>query len=211
MSFTVVFALTSIFFSSSFAANNLTYIFSAIPNSTVESLLTPTGLSFFTGAVSKRLSSSSNQILPSFNVLFSANNVKAIVFASISADCFYPQSFAENFPTKFVLAPVCSDENRLSNSNYFQLNVDTRQLAEAAAVFMRSYSLNHFSTIVTQIYSVWAQRFSESLTRSSIVHERTFFTSNLTLNSFSSLKTRGKNEQNLFLGTKCFFRQKFSI
>ena len=175
---------------------NLTYVLSYTNASEISSLLRSNDLILINTTYVKRLSSLSNDLLLSTQILLNATDVQSIVFTWNTGDCSYPSALATTYPAKYISSPVCFTESSSLN-NLLQLTATSTQLGQAAVSCLRYYSLHYFSIILSDsnpFYSNFALHFSGYLTQMSYIFERSLSVSNFTSSSsISSLKSRGES------------------
>ena len=182
--------------------SDITYVFSFINQTTVESYLQFNGSILANTSAVERLSTSGVDFLTSIQVILNANNTQSIVFSWNTGDCSFPSALALQYDKINVSSPICFTSVPSSINNLLLLTVTSQQLSEAASIFMKTYSLTYFSIIMSSssdFYFNLAQEFSTYLTEDSFVLEQFIFTSSF---SPTILSARSKG---LFFSLSYFF------
>ena len=173
--------------------NNYTYVFSYLPNSTIQSILRSDDFILTNSSYVIRLPTAGVQLLNSTQTLLASNDSNGIVFNWNTGDCSLSSAIALRYPSIETISPICNSEIDSTVSNILQLTVTNLQLANAATVFMTQYSLTYFSLIIStssDFYFNLAQEFSTYLTESNYVLEQFLFFSTFPPSS-TSLRSKG--------------------
>ncbi|CAF3902004.1 unnamed protein product [Rotaria magnacalcarata] len=174
--------------------NNLIYVLSHIPTTTINSILRSNGLILTNDTYVKHLSAATADLLLSTETLVTVNNSQSIVIQWNTGDCTYPSALATTCSTEIVSIPICFTQVSTFD-NILQLTITSEQLGAAAVAFMNYYSLHYFSMILSdsnEFYSNIAQQFSSYLIQRSHIFERLIPVSNFSSSSSSiySLNSR---------------------
>ena len=196
MTFFFIIIILFLFIPSYSSTNNLTYVLSHTTIDDINSLLGPNDLILANTSYVERLSSSTNDLLNSTETLLSAHNIQSIVIQWNTGDCSYPSALATTNPVKYIGSPICFSLVSSLN-NLIQLTVKSKQLAQAATVYMNYYSLHYFTMVIrdsNNFYSNIAQQFSHHLTQNSYFYEKSVSISNFSSSPtlISSLSSRGR-------------------
>jgi len=182
--------LIFLFIPSYLCQNNLTYVFSTIPTSEIETLLQSNGFILSNSSyVTRLLSSLGVDFLNATQTILAANNIQSIAFSWNTGDCSFPTALALKYTSINVSSPICYTEITPSTNNFLQLTITNQGLASAATVFMRQYALNYFSIIIgssNSFYFNLAQQFSTYLTESNFILDQFLFVSSFTSSILSS-------------------------
>ncbi|CAF1149237.1 unnamed protein product [Adineta ricciae] len=176
----------------SFSVNSVTFVFSPVPDSTVQALLLSdtilTNASYVT-----RLSSTDANLLNSTDALRTASNINSIAFSGETGDCSLPTALAIRYSAINVTSPICFTSVSSSLTNFLQLSVTSQGLASAATLFMKQYSLTYFSMIIgssNDFYFNLAQEFSTYLSQNYFTLEHFFYKSNFTQSLLLSYRSK---------------------
>lgn len=178
----------------SFSVNSVTFVFSPVPDSTVQTLLrsdTPlSNTSYVT-----RLSSTDANLLNSTDILRAASNtINSIAFSGETGDCSLSTALAVRYSTINVSSAICFTSVSSSLTNFLQLTITSQGLASAATLFMNHYSLTYFSIIIgssNDFYFNLAQEFSTYLSENYFSMEHFFYKSNFTQSLLLSYRSKG--------------------
>lgn len=186
--------LISLFISSYLCQNSITYVFSHVPTSTVELSLQSNGFILTnTSYVQRLLTATGAEFFNATRVFLSANDSGSIVFSWNTGDCSFPTALASAYPSTTIISPICFSDIDSSVTNLLQLTVVTKQLATAATIYMKHYTLTYFSIIISLTNSFYfnlAQEFATYLTENSFTLEQLLSTSTFTSSSLS-YRSRG--------------------
>jgi hypothetical protein len=172
-----------------FCQTNVTYVFTHIPTTIVQSLLNSNGFLLTNSSYVTRLLTSGVDLINSIQTFLTATDTQSVAFSWNTGDCSFPSSLAITYPSINISSPICFTEIPSSITNLLQLTSTSQQLASAATIFMQQYSLTYFSIIISlssDFYSNLAQEFSIYLTENSFVLQNVLFLSNFTSSSLSS-------------------------
>jgi hypothetical protein len=181
--------LISLSISSFRCQSNITYVFSSINLTTVETYLQFNGSILANTSVVQRLSTSGVDFLNSIQTILTANDTQSIAFSWNTGDCSFPVALALRNDTINVSSPICFTSIPTSIHNFLLLTLTSQELSDAAAIFMNSYSLTYFSIIMSSssdFYFNLAQEFSTYLTEDSYILEQFIFTTSFTSTTVSS-------------------------
>jgi hypothetical protein len=185
--------LIFLFIPSYLCLNNFTYVFSYLPTTTIQSILSSNGFIVTNTSLVKRLLTSGVNLLNATEIILSSNDTQSIAFSWNTGDCSFPSALALKYSSIDISSPICYSVIDSSISNILQLTVTTKQLANAAAIFMTQYSLTYFSLIISSSNSFYfnlAQEFSAYLTEQNSILEQFMFTSSFPPSSVS-IRSKG--------------------
>lgn len=186
--------LLFLFIPSSRCQTNLTYVFSHVNTNLIEFYLQSNGWFLTNTSYVKRLPTMGMDFLNSTELILTANDIQSIAINWNTGYCSFAAALAEKYSWINVSYPLCFTDISLSMSNLVQLSITMDQLANAASIFMKFYSLTYFSIITSltdDFYFNLAQQFSTHLTKKTFVLEQFLFPSSFTLASIS-LRSKGQ-------------------
>lgn len=174
--------------------NNVTYAFSHLNTTEIQSILSSNNYIITNSSYVKHLPLAGADLLDSIKQFLSSTDIQSVAFTLNTGDCSLPLASALKYQSINISFPICFSKITSYTSNILQLVITNEQLVSAATIFMNHYSLSYFSMLISEssdFYFNLAQEFSTYMTEKNFILEQTLLKSNFPPSS-GSLRSKGE-------------------